>query len=1137
MKSFDITPGRIKARALNIISMVIIAVSVLISGCADDFLDYDGLPIEYPEGETTVNFHLDFEPFAESSSETSTRSLNGKSMDLLDDFCLLAYDLDGNLMEGFPIMITKKDHKLEVTRKDREDSDASNGHKSEKYTRHAEFKVTVPYGNYYLYGVANLGERDENGKIVKTTLEALGEGTLAEDIKKRTGLLNHKRQWDTTNPLNNFEMLGNFTNKEHKQAPQTGEDMNGLRVSVERPEMELHCWLRRCVSKVTIDFDGSGLRENIKVHIRRATIHDIPRTCALGAQNAATSAAEIHTFKNNEYRPVDTADDIIYGNGDDYTAWPYISKGSDGLVINAATRDFEAGSEAPDYHNESSPSLFLYENMQGDTEDDKTNKVQKPTNDGLVVGADEMKDEVEFGSYIEVEGYYDYNSKAEVSQGKIIYRFMLGKDELKNFDVERNYHIKLTMKVRGNGNDVDWHIEYDRKSGFEWRDPYYVSYVYNHDSTLHFRYTPPANRKVVKISAEIVGNNWWPEDPGSPYFEDAVNAQSPFTEKERALNDLTEASFTHNKYPEGSGELTGKTKYLGNGFLSLWPTDKEVLTFADNDVPSKDWAKNTDNHMMNDRYFYGITSQSGEEKEKVNRAYREYDINKASGVNQEGRDGYTVEKYPDGSMRFNIPVFTRAKNIVKQSAYTGNNPFEGSRRIAYIRVVVTHDDGWEDDQVMRVVQVPRITNPKGIYRSSGNNEDFSVKLLQRSTGSSDIFTPFRSDGPWMAEVLGDHNFINLNGKTTIKGGTGSYVEFNVHFNKMNRDKKVRNAVIRVRYHNYTCVHLIFVRQGYKPQALYPGGAVWHTCNMIHGELEAEDPRDEGSLFKYGNINDPIDVKSNEQPWSIMTIPANVGDFKPAGNLYLANSDGSLRRDPNNPDKIAGFTWSSIKGDMSSNAFSQIGVATIDHIRQLIVSPSDVTAGNINSKMAHGFGVLYADGATTVQTSVEKAYGYYRRRTTADAKTYGMQGVFVYYWNSKNEKDPNNCRSIFFPIGRSGHGHRRSNDRMTGSKDDSGDGTLRYCAGRNAGMGHDDALYMPLFYDLWRRPGAIYWAASPQDKTGVDDANVQEALALDLNYYTLDVNMLPRTNLQKHSQWTGCHDQECIDACFVRKVGE
>ena len=57
-------------------------------------------------------------------------------------------------------------------------------------------------------------------------------------------------------------------------------------------------------------------------------------------------------------------------------------------------------------------------------------------------------------------------------------------------------------------------------------------------------------------------------------------------------------------------------------------------------------------------------------------------------------------------------------------------------------------------------------------------------------------------------------------KQVVTGSTGSSIEFTIRFNKLNTsdDKTVRNAVVRVLYNSYTCTHLIFVRQGYEPQA-------------------------------------------------------------------------------------------------------------------------------------------------------------------------------------------------------------------------------------------------------------------------------------------------------------------------------
>lgn len=446
-------------RYRNIHMAVVAAVmSLLATGCTDDMID-PGFRDEYPEGDVRVSFAMDLEPFTESSA--GTRSLGGKSMDRLDDLCLIAYDREGNLMEGFPMEITKENNSLNVTTADRTDKDAAGYteggtiHAAESTTKHATFNAVIPYGNYYLYGVANLGKRDKDGNIIQSTYAALCDvsGQLHEDIRTRQTFLDHRREWDEDNGLNNFEMLGNFTNSEHSAPPVTGENMNEVRVSVERPGMTLHTWLRRCVSKVTVDFDGSGLRENIKVYVKRATIHDIPTGVKLGHKSAVTSEKEMHTYKTSDYRPDKTSkgDDIEFGVGDDHRNWPFVAKGHPKLVIANTTPDFQGDGLTPDFHSESAPSMFLYENMQGDSMEDKTNKEQKPAADGTVIGTDEKKDEMPYGSYVEVEAYYEHNSRAEVTEGVIIYRFMLGKDVLKNFDVERNYHLKLTLCLRGNG--------------------------------------------------------------------------------------------------------------------------------------------------------------------------------------------------------------------------------------------------------------------------------------------------------------------------------------------------------------------------------------------------------------------------------------------------------------------------------------------------------------------------------------------------------------------------------------------------------------------------------------------------------------------------------------------------------------
>lgn len=1077
-----------------------------LGGCYDDLLDAP-YPSDYPEGETEVSVQMDFEPF-ETVALGTRSSGNGKLMDRMDDLCVVAYDMEGNLMDGFPVHITSESHNLNVHSVKREDADASNGLSAESSTLQATFRLKVPYGRYYMYGVANLGSNDNSGNRITSTYEELTNGRYSSVIGNRSDFLKAKTEWDETNLYNNCEMLGYFSNGKEKTSPSTGLQTNEKTVSIDRGGMTLHSWLRRCASKITVDFDGSALRENTFIYIKRATLHDIPDKCALGMPNAAAAdnpdAPHIISYKNSDYRPDNKGAYIDFGEGDDFKSWPRIAKGSPKIKGN--------NGEEVDFHAEDARAMFLYENMQGETTEDKTNKEQHPASDGTVIGADEKKDNVPDGSYIEVEAYYQQVTASSVSQGKIIYRFMLGKDVLNNFDVERNHHYKITMCPRGNGNDVDWHIEYKEDSGFEYKDPYYVSYLYNHESTMRFRYTPPAGQTVTYIEAEIVGNNWWPDDESTSYCKEVAETQNPLLPAERA--DPLNASFTRNRFTDKSG--VSRTRYLGNGFLSLRATDITVITQEmTSDFTAQPWepegfhqAKNKRGQFMNDNFFYGLKKDKKTDEDftyeddpnLIDRSRRTYYFDGTPDPTRDsGRERYEMESLPDGSYRFNLPMFTRAKNLVKATGYTGNNPYESSSRTAYVRVTVHLSGGGFASQVLRVEQVPRITNPKGIYRKSGNNENFEVILTEKNGDNGTEFKAFESDGPWMAEVIGDANFINLNGRSTIKGNTGSLIKFNVRFNKMNRDDKVRNAVIRVRYHNYSCVHLIFVRQGYSSQALTEDGVEWHTTNLVYDGVDGEDPRDEGSMFKYGNVTVPIDVNNNVY-WPLGLAPAQ-DKFWGKSKYDIATSDIYKYT-------AESKTWSEIS--MNNNGFEDnTSIATMDDFVALYKNPN----------IEQGFGVLYADGATTTQTAVADVYGYCRHNDPQIRNKRGMCGVFVYYWDKENSS-PYNCRSIFLPIGRSGYGHRKNVDPR-------GAGTLRYaCANRDSYFPSSLLPWEPLFYDLYKRKGAIYYARKMKD--GVEDINGAinaKAIGLDMNFFSFDFNLITSANVAGGE-----------DACFLRRVG-
>ena len=133
--------------------------------------------------------------------------------------------------------------------------------------------------------------------------------------------------------------------------------------------------------------------------------------------------------------------------------------------------------------------MFFFENMQGDQPYDKRQDADKDgelDHPGLPPHLQQPdkdyskyrpKDNVPYGTYIEVDAYYRSINEEKVGSGDIKYRFMLGKNITTNYDAERNHHYKLTLKFKNFANDADWHIEYaEPEPGIEVPNPYYISY-------------------------------------------------------------------------------------------------------------------------------------------------------------------------------------------------------------------------------------------------------------------------------------------------------------------------------------------------------------------------------------------------------------------------------------------------------------------------------------------------------------------------------------------------------------------------------------------------------------------------------------------------------------------------------------
>ena len=1015
-----------------------------VTSCHDD-LDYDD-PNAITDGTGRVRMAFDFMPLAETTldSRASTVAPDGDAIKAVTDLCILIYDRQKKLVEIKEYDASELGLKLE----NRTGADATNGVTAEAQTWHGEVTFDLKYGKYYIYAVANLGKYSKTTRV-STTRQVLEENR--EEIETVDGLRALRVEFDAENVRNNCEMLGYFTNGKAEHAPVSAESDG---VIVNQPQTQLHSWLRRCASKVTIDFDPSGLNENVRIFIRRATVRDIPVDCPLGFTNVPDDKSQLLRIKGNTYGENASGHHIDFGDflkkGDkegtqydsqstDYMKWPMIMKADTLFPVNA--------------HSETAKCLILYENMQGFGKD----KRQYPDKDGLVADRDIVKDNKPYGSYIEVEAYYQNLNAGQLSQGKIIYRFMLGQNVIDDYNAMRNCHYKLTLAFRGNANDADWHIVYPGTDPVVVPTPYYISYLYNHEMRLPLRMTPEnPDDKITKLEAQITINRWWPEGGDKrTYFSDG---------KCDIDNDANRA----------------------NGFLSLKPT---VTT---NVQPEGGLGA----YNYNKPYYYG-------ERDGINKSIRtEYPVDKTrqytftSKITKESRtDEVTVQTTPgSNSIEWGIPLYTRAKSLVIATGYTGNNVYSGHYRLGKVLFTATlnGDKNKTMKKEVEIRQVERIVNPKGVYRKWDSREPFHVVLKKLREEDSEDFDDVRSDGPWRAYIVaGDKDFIDIGrpGNKTAKGSSGSAIDFNIRFKGSGGANISKNCVIRVEYNNYTCVHLIFVRQGYAAVPIVDGGSSWHVTNMLGKGVPAGHPCDEGSMFKFGNWDQPIDVGAITQPAKAWPDMEETDFISRADELDLYGG-GKAK-------------WTGITFEPKGGGFSEDGgkVADMADISKLV--------GNCEI----GFGVLYADGATETAGTVSKAYGY--NRAKGQTTGYGMRGAFTY-----NAKATSTYfgRNLFFPIGHSGYGQRKDINLEHGSGKD---GVLRYAAGRYKMMDDTEATNRPLLWDLFRRFGAIYWSRT---------ASSGQA-GLDINYFSFDFNTIDAPNII----YIDGGKYLASNACFVRCV--
>lgn len=1080
---------------------VITLVTTIFYSCTDDLTTPDQA---IGKGDAKVKATFTFTPLV-SALDRMTRATAGDALKNIETLTVVVYnskkelyriyktgdlhpdvDIDGN--EEMPVDSAKYEHK-----------------RAEETTAKAtfDFPGTIPYGTYYIYALANVDET----LITESTV------STPEDLKCIT------TNWDPENITANGQMFGYFTNADAQQsygydAPPT---------IVNSAITEIHAWARRSASKVTLLYDGSGLHQGVTVYIHKVTIKDIPRYCALGRWNAPhnsdslfTTGECIYYAQNNTYNGV--VDTDLYPSVEQYANWMQIKKGNGvkGAVTTVNGNVIK--------HPETAQALYFYENMQGNYPDnpvfDKRQFLDSVGTNINKPGQPGYKDNVQYGTYIEVEGYYESSNPINISSGKIKYRFMLGKNETFDYNSERNYHYKLTLNFKGWANQPDWHIDYSEENP-EVQTPgrFYVSYLYNHKCMFPVRLIGEAK----SFDVEIIENNWAPFD--STYVDSIPPALVGNANDYKA--------FKWNKWvyycnKAGSKEDTDKNGGYYNGKRSPWlgflaltvPTDDPntplpTVIFGD---ANKHFYNKAEVQTYLKNYYQG-NGTDGTSTNKIPQDKRTFltdgEWSTAHQIDN-GNNSYVLTKAADGSQTIKFPLWTRPKTMIYISGFTGNNPYDTYQRMAKLKVrAVFKRTGKSDTTITKIVpvyQVRRVVNPKAVWRPWDAKDEFHVKLLRRDNPRPETqYAAFESDGEWRASIKkteGLTDFIELKaGENSRKegdyiyGDDGSIIDFYIKFKGVASADHVACALVQVEYHGFTCEHTIFVRQGYnRALQIEPGGAHWSSFSLYSagdgkpytsgpqaGKYQAiptVNPLALGTLFKRGNLAQGILVENNK-------------DYGPLESIDGVSLSLSNRETSDN-------TWGSIKGetDATYTGWKDIEfVGKVNGKERLYRLP---TFDDFNALLKYdfGFGVLYAKGATEVATDPDTAYGYLDSNNETLESEKGMRGVVVYNAETANQ--------IFFPVGAFGMGRRTCwtlpNSKYAGylryggvywTLDVSKDNKYAKEAngGKDAIRGDDYNRLRPIPYNMPASPGAIYWL----------NMTTGGSPAWDMNYFDMNFN--------------------------------
>lgn len=496
------------------------AVAVTLIGCTDDLIDKT---VEIPDAEVEIRGEVIYKPLVPTEVQTRAEAPEGTEYKGIKSLYVFFFNSKGE----------KDNYSGEVSFT----TASSDGSTYERVT----FKKKVRSGRYYVYAVANISDSQKNDLMKVTSIEELRKFKLDwnDDIAK------------------DLEMFGVFRQGGAETVPDNeGFEKDGL-LTITPDRNSLHSWVRRAVSKVTVDFDGTMLKSGVTVYIKNAVLKNVASGALLGKSSKAVSGSDTEAAADTDETVADDGKitcipssnySITYGEGEDHGGWPTVTKAK-----TFSPSEIWGDLGVTSFHDDNAKALPCYENMQG-THDDKS-KLQDSDGDGIIDSKD--YDGVTDGTYLEVEGYYVADRPEYKSEGKIIYRFMLGMDAEKNFDLVRNHHYKITMQFKGYGNDVDWHIEYSEK---------YLDITYPEDVNYQGKFFKPNPDYVKYHNAGHTFNN-----------QNVITVTSYATGKPNVWIEPDEITYTYYSYNDQAG-----TWIEDNSTSSGWLTCTEGNVCDDN---------------------------------------------------------------------------------------------------------------------------------------------------------------------------------------------------------------------------------------------------------------------------------------------------------------------------------------------------------------------------------------------------------------------------------------------------------------------------------------------------------------------------------------------------------------------------